>query len=246
MKPSLRFLALTLLLAEVACSTGNSEPGRWAQIYAGLRARFSSGKVELQRSLEAKKAAKSWRMKTSLSLHPGAALETEVFVSCPDRERIVTRMGDKVYETVRIGHDAFLRSGDGPWSPTDLPKDAYPCGDNPGAPSPFAMMNEGRDMATVIGLMAGTANNPMNVARGDLVEIEGNSCQQWLVSFSHPESKSHESGMKYTLCLDTANGLPRQLVMGRGGMITTYYDWNKPVQIEAPLAPVASSAARQP
>jgi hypothetical protein len=37
--------------------------------------------------------------------------------------------------------------------------------------------------------------------------------------------------------------LPRQVVMGNGGLITTYSDWNKPMQIEPPAASSQSSQA---
>ena len=237
---------LALVIASGCSQSNTGNPGTLSRWYAGMQARLTNGKTESQRSLEAKKAAKSWRMKTSLSLHPGAALETEVFVSCPDRERIVTRMGDRTFQTVRIGKDAFIQGSDGQWSRAEVPKDAYPCGESAGAPPPFAMMNEGRDMATVIATMANNPKSPITVRPGSLVLVEGTSCQQWVVSFAHPGTQANAKGMSYTVCLGSSDRLPRQLVMGSGGMITTYYDWNQPVQIEAPAAAATTTASREP
>lgn len=78
-------------------------PGKVATMLADLRSSFTTGKDELQHSLDAKKSAKSFRMKTSLQLHPGQPLETLVEVSCPDRERFTTTIGERAYHAVRIG-----------------------------------------------------------------------------------------------------------------------------------------------
>jgi hypothetical protein len=48
--------------------------------------------------------------------------------------------------------------------------------------------------------------------------------------------------MNYTLCIDSAH-LPHQVVMGSGGLITTYSDWNKPIQIDPPSPSAQSSKA---
>src|SRR5574337_1844902 len=102
---------LTALLITTSCSSG-SEPGPLARAYASLRSRFSSGQSELQKALDAKKAAHSWRTVTLLRAHPGRALETTIEVSCPDREHIVTSLGATHYETIRVGRQSWTRSND--------------------------------------------------------------------------------------------------------------------------------------
>lgn len=217
---------LAALLITTACSSGS---GPFARAYASLRSRFSSGQSELQKALDAKKAAHSWRTVTLLRAHPGRALETTIEVSCPDREHIVTSLGDAHYESIRVGNQAWTRSNDGAWTAQPEQADAYPCGGNAGAPAPWAMMNEGRDPATVIATMA--AKMSAQVARGNLLKVGDSNCQEWIVRFQHPGSGQ---GVNYTVCIDPGSHLPQQVVMGSGGLITTYSDWNKPVHIDAP------------
>src|SRR5579872_4925625 len=188
---------LASLLITTACS-GGSQPGPLARAYASVRARFSSGQSELQKALDAKKAAHSWRTVTLLRAHPGRALETTIEVSCPDREHIVTTLGDTRYESVRIGKQVWTRSANDDWKVQPETPDAYPCGGNPGAPAPWAMMNEGRDPVTVIASMAAKMN--AQVARGDVAKVGDASCQRWVISFQHPGSSGR--GVNYTVCVD--------------------------------------------
>jgi hypothetical protein len=171
-------------------------------------------------------------MVTLLRAHPGRALETVIEVSCPDRERITTTLGDAHYESIRVGNQAWVRSNDADWRLQPASADAYPCGSNSGAPAPWAMMNEGRDPTTVIATMA--KNISTEVSRGNLAKVGDASCQQWVVSFQHPGSTGR--GMNYTVCIGNNDHLPREVVMGSGGLVTTYSDWNKPIQINPPAA----------
>jgi len=225
------------LLTMPACSSG-SQPGPLSRAYASLRNRFSSGQSELQKTFDAKKAAHSWRTLTTLRMHPGRALETTIEVSCPDREHIVTTLGDTRYESIRVGNQSWIRSNDSEWKAQPITADSYPCGSNPGAPAPWAMMNEGRDPASVVASMAGKLN--AQVARGEQVNVGDSSCQRWVVSFQHPGSSGR--GLNYTVCIGSSDHLPREVVMGSGGLSTTYSDWNKPIQIDAPAASAQSSA----
>jgi len=229
-----RLAVVGLLSASVGCSgDGGSEPGTMARFFAALRVRFTSGKAELQRSLEAKKAAKSFRMKVNLTLHPGSAMVTEVEVSCPDRERITTHIGSQSYQTVRVGSDGYIQEPGQPWIKQQILPEAYPCGENPGAPSPWAMINEGRDMSTVIASMTRNPRAPITINAASLSVVSGNTCQPWVVSMQHPAGGAGK-GMVYTLCLDPQSRLPVQLVLGSGGMVVTYSDWNEPLQIDVP------------
>jgi hypothetical protein len=234
-----------LALMLTGCSRSR-EPGTVLKTYANLRARLTNGRSELGRSLAARKDVKSYRMKVSLALHPGKSLVTDIEVSCPDRERIVSHIGESALETVRIGGDAFIQQRDGQWTKQAIPAEAYPCGGSPGAPSPWAMMNEGRDMSTIIGSMAENPKAPISVSPGAYMQVDGGQCQQWIVQFEHPGSSSNKSssGMNYSLCLDPDTKLPRAVMMGSGGMTITYSDWNKPLDIAVPSeAKLASAAA---
>lgn len=230
--------SLAAILTLAACSSG-SQPGPLSRAYFSVRNRFSSGQSELQKAFDAKKAARSWRTVTLLRAHPGRAMETTVEVSCPDREHIMTTLGDTRYESIRIGNQAWIRSNEGEWKEQPAVPDAYPCGSNFGAPAPWAMMNEGRDPVSVIATMAAKMNAA--VGRGDLANVGDSSCQRWVVTFQHPGSSGR--GLNYSVCIGISDHLPREVVMGSGGLATTYSDWNKPMQIEAPAAPAQSSKA---
>ncbi|MBA3914674.1 MAG: hypothetical protein H0X25_12680 [Acidobacteriales bacterium] len=234
---------LVAVVALVGCGSSNQgQPGTLAKVYAHAMAKMKNGRSELQKSLEAKKAVGSYRMKISLSMHPGSSLETDVQVSCPDRERFVSHIGDSTMEAVRIGSDAFTQQKDGQWTKHSVTQDAYPCGDKAGAPSPWAMMNEGRDMNTIIASMAGNPKAPITITPGVLTSVEGKACQEWMVGFSHPGSKDNGHGMMYTVCLDQDTRLPARVTLGNGGMTVTYLDWNKPFQISAPTDPTVQVA----
>ncbi|HEX7286209.1 MAG TPA: hypothetical protein VF532_08510 [Candidatus Angelobacter sp.] len=213
---------------------GVKEPGAATKLFAGVKARFTTGQAEVQRSLEAKKSAQSFRMKTTLHLHPGHPLETVTEVSCPDRERFTTTIGDRAFHAVRIGSKAYVEQQDGTWTVQETqPTGWSPCGENPGEPAPWAVMNEGRDPSTVLAKLKGSAQ----IDRGAFVSTSAGDCQQWMLSLQMPGGAAHghgATGLRYTVCIDPAKHLPVAVSMGSGGMVTTYYDWNKPIQIDAP------------
>lgn len=215
-------------------NSGFTEPSYAARLWAGVRTRFTDGRSELQRSLEARKNVTSFRMTTLLRLHPGHPMETTVEVSCPDRERFTTTIGEKAFHAVRIGAKAWIEQQDGTWTVQDSqPSGWAPCGDNPGEPAPWAVMNEGRDTSTVLAKMADHAE----IVRGPYVGTPNGNCQQWLLTLNLPGGAAHghgPGGLHYTVCLDPSQHLPVSVVMGSGGMVTNYSDWNKPVKIEAP------------
>ncbi len=225
-----------LLVLMLGCSSGKG-PSSWSRFWAAVRVRLTSGKAELQKALDAKKNVKSFRMRIDLTMHPGSALVTEIEVACPDRERITSSIGEKSFQSVRVGADGYIQTKDGQWVKQTVTPASYPCGTNPGDPSPWAMINEGRDMAVVIANMAGSGKSPITIAPASLSQAEGEVCQPWVISFDHPggQSSAHGArGMTYTLCLDTHDHLPRKLLLGNGGMTVIYSDWNKPMQIEVP------------
>jgi hypothetical protein len=220
--------------AAAAAGAGVSDPGYSARLVAGLKARMTNGKDEMQRSFENKKNVKSFRMKTLLRMHPGQPLETLVEVSCPDRERFTTTIGDKTFHAVRIGNTAYVEQQDGTWTsqPTQ-PSGWSPCGADPGEPAPWAIMNEGRDPSVVLAKMA----DNIEVTRGAFVGTSDGNCQQWLLDVKVPGGVSHShgaSGLRYTVCMDPSQHLPVSVSMGSGGMVTIYSDWDKPIQIDAP------------
>lgn len=211
-----------------------AQPAYVDRLIAGVTARFMNGKAELRRALGTKRTVRSFRMKTLLRLHPGHPLETLVEVSCPDRERFTTTIGDRAFHAVRIGSKAYVEQENGSWTVQDTQPGGWsPCGENPGEPAPWAVMNEGRDPAIVLAKMSENTE----VTRGAFVATTSGNCQQWLVNLKISQSAAHghgSNGLAYTVCIDLKTHLPSLVSMGSGGMVTSYADWNQPIQIDAP------------
>jgi hypothetical protein len=230
---------LTLGLAACSSSTPKTseEIGTWLRLKSALKARFTTGPSAIQQASEAKAAAKTYKMRVEMRLHPGDPFVTMEEVSCPDRQRLSASLGDRpMYEAVRVAKTSYVMD-QGKWVQSPIPPEVYPCGDQPGAPAPWAILNEGRDMSSALAQLVSKAK--AQVAVGQLIMANGSPCQEWEVSFGHPGSKSNNApgmgNMRYTICIDTETHLPNQVVMGTGGIIIKYYDWNKPVSIVAPV-----------
>lgn len=241
-KVSIISLLGLVMLSAVGCSsakaTRTEDLSTWARLKAALSARFTSGQKALQQANDAKAAARSYKMRVEMRLHPGDPFITSEEIACPDRQRLTASLGDRpMYEAFRIADTSFIKDKN-EWVKSPVPPDVYPCGNNPGAPAPWALLNEGRDMSSALVQLAAKAR--ANVAVGRLIVANGAPCQEWEISFGHPGSKdqnnnSHMGNMRYTICVDTETHLPNQVVMGTGGIVVKYFDWNQPVNITAPI-----------
>jgi hypothetical protein len=216
---------------------GSAEISPWVRLKAALSARFTNGKTALQQASDAKAAAKSYKMRVEMRLHPGDPFITEEEVACPDRIRMSATLGSRpMYDAVRIGGTSYVKDPQNKWVTSPVPADVYPCGSNPGAPAPWAILNEGRDMSSALAQLVNRANATVSV--GNLISVNGSPCQEWEIEFGHPGSKQagqHGGNMRYTECVDTGTHLPVQVVMGSGGIVVKYYDWNLPVEVKAPV-----------
>ncbi len=234
----LSLLSLYTIGCSSAPATKTEDLGTWTKLRAALIARFTDGKKALQQANDAKAAAKSYKMRVEMRLHPGDPFITVEEVSCPDRQRLTASLGDRpMYEAFRIADTSFVKDKN-EWVKSPVPQEVYPCGNKAGAPAPWALLNEGQDMTSTLLQLASKAHATISV--GKLIVANGSPCQEWEVAFGHPGGKqqNHGSGMgsmRHTICLDIDTHLPNQVVMGTGGMIVKYYDWNKPINISAPI-----------
>jgi hypothetical protein len=60
-----------------------------------MNARFTSGQKALQQANDAKAAAKSYKMRVEMRLHPGDPFITVEEMACPDRQRLTASLGDR-------------------------------------------------------------------------------------------------------------------------------------------------------
>lgn len=235
-------LLATIFLGLVGCSSSSpkttTEIGTWLRLKSALHARFTGGESALRQASEAKAAAKSYKMRVEMRLHPGDPFVTVEEVGCPDRQRMSASLGDRpMYEAVRVAQTSYVKEQE-KWVQSPIPPEVFPCGQQPGAPAPWAILNEGRDMSSALAQLVSKARAQVTV--GNLIVANGSPCQEWEVTFGHPGSKTPNNApgmgnMRYTICIDAETNLPNQVVMGTGGIIIKYYDWNKPVTINAPV-----------
>lgn len=190
-----------------------------------VKAYFANGGQEMEKAFQAKASAKSFTMTTKIAAHDENLMETHFYVSCPDRERITLKVASLNREMIRIGSRFYLNEGGGPWYYKDVDiKDWSPCGRNPGLPSPWAMLTEGRDLVTVFA----SAGDKFKVEPAKEAEYKGKKYQTWIVSMNHQGAQ----GFQYTVLLDEQHR-PVLVALGQSSL-TEYSDWDKPVTIEAP------------
>ena len=234
------------MLWMAGCSSANasgpageqSQLSTWVRFKAALSARLGGGKSAIQKANAAKSAVKSYKMRIEMRLHPGDPFVTEEAVSCPDRLRMSASLGDRpMYEAYRIADTSYVKDEQNNWVKSPIPKDVFPCGDKPGGAAPWAILNEGRDMTSALAQLVNDKKANANVSVGNLVAMNGGACQEWDVAFGHPGKNpgaASNSSMFYTICIDTETHLPAKVVMGTGGIVVKYYDWNQPVNIDVP------------
>ncbi len=212
--------ALMLILALLGVSCGR------------IKSYLTDGRTEMHKALEAKKKATSFKSRTEITGPEGRKLVTESAVSCPDRQSLKTSMGDSSYQSIRVGQAGYVQVAEGgPWQKMAIPPDAVPCGSNAGVPAPWAVMSEGTDLLTTLAMMSQGAD----FQRGAFRQTDAGPCQEWIMGFSHPGAEGKKSGSMQTILCVGEDSLPRHITLGKtAGIKVTYYDWNKPVSIEAP------------
>jgi hypothetical protein len=190
-----------------------------------VMAYFADGQKEIQTAFQAKAAATSFTMTTRVAAHEDNVMETHFYVSCPDRERITLKIASSQREMIRIGQRFYINE-DGTWYFKDVGiSDWSPCGKNPGLPSPWALLTEGRDLLSVFAL----ASDKFKVQPAGTATYNGKQYRAWAVSMNH---NGQPVGFKYTVMLDE-NHRPVLIALGQSST-TEYGDWDKPVTIEAP------------
>ncbi len=196
-----------------------------SKVVSTVRAYTTNGKNEIATAFQMKAAAKSFRMTTKIAAHEDNVMETQFEVSCPDRERITLKMGPATRQMIRVGQRFYLNE-DGNWYYKDVEvKNWSPCGRNPGLPSPWALLTEGRDLLTVFAI----ASDKFEVKAASPLEYNGKKYETFTVAMNH---NGGSSPFSYTVLLDQ-NHRPAVIVLGRSSM-TEYSDWDLPLNIAPP------------
>jgi hypothetical protein len=188
--------------------------------------------AELQRSIDAQRVAKSFKLNLIESPRGQKTMETTMEVTCPDRWRMFTTNGSggKV-EIVRIGRDAYVREERGPWTTIPAPLGVgSPCYDEQPEVDPAHVYDEESDAVARLLSMSTHASLQRTAVR----DVNGTPCQEWAVSLAPDEELGQP---RVVVCTGQADALPRRISLFDGDrtvMVATFYDWNVPNSIERP------------
>jgi hypothetical protein len=188
--------------------------------------------VDLQRSIDAQRAAKSFKLTLTESFSGQKSTDTTMEVTCPDRWRMFTTSdtGRKM-EVVRIGRDAYVREERGPWTTIPAPLGVgSPCYDEQAELDPAHIYDEESDAVARLLSMSTHASLRQTAVR----DVNGTPCQEWTVSLP-PEGSLDQP--QVVVCTGQTDYLPRRIALFDGTrplMVATFYDWNVPNSIERP------------
>lgn len=188
----------------------------------------SSGDVEFQKSLDAMMQVKSFRGSFTASGYPSTRL-WEV-----DCNRVVVHQqsgdSDRKEEEVSVGDQRYMRDGNGSWEnagqePGDRGSAKWYCDKVASATSDLLP-----DMRTI--LRHGISE------KGAKKTVNGVRCREW--KFDARTALSSRVG---SVCIGLDDHLPYEYTMDGG--VSTYSDYNRPIQIETPGGTVQPASATE-
>jgi hypothetical protein len=229
-------LAAGLLLAIAGCSKkeeGTASPSMKEKIEAKMGA--AAPAVELARAWANMHEAKSWRQRMVME---GGKGESLLEVSCPDKEHMTSSMGRQSFESVHIGADSWARIG-GKWM--KMPATHMGLGMCPGAKTESGSasgggMHSSGGSGDASGKGLSDAFKEIEKAKitvGGLQTVEGATCQEYLVTLAADPAAGRDKDMSTNICIGVDDHLPRRILMDQ--VTITYWDWNKPVEINPPM-----------
>ena len=185
-----------------------------------FRVRSESGLHQLERSRNAVRQAKSWRVETHSQEYSGnfASYATSVKINCPNDYEIVTK--SQTYDGIIKEHSAIATHGDyyeandgGPWQKMHLTQGPQPeieCGRGPTLANGtvFSNIEELQQRGKIV--------------RGEWHTVEGVPCQDWNVDFGYEWPPM----APYTACIDPKTDLPRRVTFTQTMTTFTLTGWN--------------------
>jgi len=233
------FIIAALAVVVTACNSsknaenpsGSSSPGllsRASNMMGGVDA-FSA----FMRANAAKEKATSYRMKMEMS-GEGRNMSSLTEVECPDKMHTVSDFMGRKMEQYHIGDTMYMNTG-GAWksikagSPYDCHGRVKSSG---GSEAPtHSAGGSSKDPSDEASKKIEEAKDSYTFTKGDVITVEGDPCQQYTITSKNPSEASPMKSM--TFCVGTKDDLLRQ--MKTESMTMTYYDWNKPLGLKAPI-----------
>ena len=185
--------------------------------------------------------ATGWRQETT-RMDGKVPVRSVIEVSCPDGYHMRVTHGPEVTEFYSVaGMEYRLR--DGKWVSQPAPTGHYNgCYDQSEVrhwrndPPPQALVQQWVD----------DFMSRDQIEKGPVRTIRGERCQEWkMTNIPRPDEPRNEIGETY--CLSVADGHMVQTDAMTGAsptpIVTTTYDWNKPVAIRAPTDPPPQATA---
>jgi hypothetical protein len=161
---------------------------------------------------EAWAAARSFRI-TITSADPSSSGTMLWEVVRPDRSHVKLTMGGQTaIESIQIGQDQY-NFFNGKWTKQTAPGNI-----------PTNLLSDPQEI--INGFNDSLASGD-SVTRGNLVTIEGKSCQQWILTSADPASSG-------TMCVGVSDYLPVEFRSADGKYVMRFSDWNAPITINPP------------
>jgi hypothetical protein len=209
-----------------------------AAMYMGT----GSGEKEFQKSLDAMKQVRTFRVAYSVTpaqnMHNDQSWDVDCARDLVHYQGHLVRTGDN--EAHDITEDQFSLAGrnyelqvDGSWAPMKNPR-PYNL-----APAKFFCDNLAQGTDTNIFPSIATMIKRGIIQKGDKKTVNGVRCREWLVAM-----RGGRMGMVHdTVCLGLDDHLPYELTDSLENSRSTFSDYNAPVQFEIPEAAVQPASA---
>jgi len=170
------------------------------------------GEEDVRKMAEAWAAARSFRI-TITSADPSSSGTMLWEVVRPDRSHVKLTMGGQTaIESIQIGQDQY-NFFNGKWTKQTAPGNI-----------PTNLLSDPQEI--INGFNDSLASGD-SVTRGNLVTIEGKSCQQWILTSADPASSG-------TMCVGVSDYLPVEFRSADGKYVMRFSDWNAPIAINPP------------
>jgi len=232
--------ALGVALMIAGCSkSSNSGGGLLSKAESALTP--SDPWTEFALMSAARGKATSWRSKMVMNM-AGQAMEMDSEVVCPDKQHAKVVTGGKVtMESYMIGNTMYMNMGGQMMKVPSHSSGPGECryANSASAPSTtpskfsFGSLPNFKDLSNGLDNLEKLKQN-VNITKGGVSTVEGDSCQEWNVAYNDPQSKQ---GYQSNYCVGILDHLPRRMSVdtGAGKMEMTYWDWNKNISINPPI-----------
>jgi hypothetical protein len=190
----------------------------------------------------AQESATSYRSKMVFNNLKGEDMEVDTELVCPSKQHTKVMNSGTTSEITIIDGMQYINSGGRTFShemPNHMSNIAG-CAGASGSSGAAGMFGGGGNHSSFsLSDLKDLEKYKQNAKfeKGGISNVEGNSCQEWRLTYNDPDSARNGS---YSFCVGVSDGLPYRISFdsGEGGKgEVTYWDWNsKAISINPPAS----------